>query len=257
MNIQSVKTALASRLAGGFDFYERRTGKHQLIIPICHEDSDMVDIYLTDSPKGEGWARICDFGMTLMRLSYTYDINTPARQRIFDGILINNDVQNDGGNLYLDARLDMLYEGVLQFAGCVQKVCNMRFWSRETIRSAFYDDLKAYITTDLERFSPAEAVTPIEDYPAASVDWALQHNARAFYVFGVRGNDKANRTAVALLEFQKAKLPFTSLVIHEDMDSLGRNEILRLTKNADRQYPALGDFKERASDDIVRLAGVA
>ncbi len=257
MNIESVRGALASRLAGGFDFYERRPGKHQLIIPILHEDSDMVDIYLTDSPKGEGWARICDFGMALMRLSYTYDVNTPARQRVFDGILINNGVQNDDGNLYLDARLDALYEGVLQFAGCVQKVCNMRFWSREAVRSAFYDDLKAYILSDLDRFSPDEDVTPIEDYPAVSVDWALHHNDRPFYVFGVLGNDKANRTAVALLEFKKAKLPFTSLVVHEDMGSLGKNEIARLIKNADHQYPALGDFKETASDDIVRLAGVA
>lgn len=255
MNIESVRTALASRLAGGFDFYERRPGKHQLIIPICHEDGDMVDIYLTDSPKGAGWARICDFGMTLMRLSYTYDINTPVRQRIFDGILINNGVQNDGGNLYLDARLDALYEGVLQFAGCVQKVCNMRFWSRETIRSAFYDDLKAYIIADLERFAPAADVTPIADCPA--VDWTLRHNSRVFYVFGARGNNKANRTTIALLEFQKAKLPFTSLVVHEDMDGLGRNERLYLTKNADHQYPALGDFKERAADDIARLAGAA
>ena len=257
MNIESVRGALASRLAGGFDFYERRPGKHQLIIPIRHEDGDMVDIYLTDSPKGEGWARICDFGMTLMRLSYTFDVNTPARQRIFDSILINNGVQNDNGNLYLDARLDALYEGVLQFAGCVQKVCNMRFWGRETIRNAFYDDLKAYVIADLERFSPVADVAPIADYPAAIVDWTLHHNDRAFYVFGVRGNDKANRAAVALLEFQKAELPFTSLVVHEDMDSLGRNEILRLTKNADRQYPALGDFKERASEDIIRLGRVA
>lgn len=255
MNIEFVRAALASRLAGGFDFYERRPGEHQLIIPIRHEDGDMVDIYLTDSPKGEGWARICDFGLALMRLSYTYDINTPARQRIFDSILINNGVQNDDGNLYLDARLDALYEGVLQFSGCVQKVCNMRFWSRETIRSAFYDDLKAYVLTDLERFAPTADVAPIADCPA--VDWTLSHNNRAFYVFGVRGNNKANRTTIALLEFQKAKLPFTSLVVHEDMDGLGRNERLYLTKNADHQYPALGDFKERAPDDIARLAGVA
>ena len=257
MNTESVRATLASRLAGGFDFYERRPGKHQLIIPIRHEDGDMVDIYLTDSPKGEDWARICDFGLTLMRLSYTYDVNTPARQRIFDGILINNGVQNDDGNLYLDARLDALYEGVLQFAGCVQKVCNMRFWGRETIHNAFYDDLKAYVITDLNRFAPTADVAPIEDYPAASVDWTLQHNSRAFYVFGVRSNNKAKLTAIALLEFQKAKLPFTSLVVHEDMDDLGRNERLYLTKNADRQYPALGDFKERAADDIVRLAGAA
>ena len=68
----------------------------------------MVDIYLQDSPKGENYIRICDFGMAVMRLSYTYEITTDSRQRIFDSILINNGVQNDRGNLYLDTTIEML-----------------------------------------------------------------------------------------------------------------------------------------------------
>ena len=55
----------------------------------------MVDIYLQDSPMGERYIRISDFGMALMRLSYTYDVNTDARRRIFESILINNGVFND------------------------------------------------------------------------------------------------------------------------------------------------------------------
>ena len=41
----------------------------ELIVPICHEDGtigffeDMVDIYLQESPRGEAYIRICDFGM--------------------------------------------------------------------------------------------------------------------------------------------------------------------------------------------------
>lgn len=254
MNIESVRASLASRLTTGFDFYERRPGKHQLIIPIHHEDGDMVDIYLTESPKGDGWARICDFGMALMRLSYTYDINTDARRRIFDSILINNGVENDDGNLYLDARLDALYEGVMQFAGCVQKVCNMRFWSREAVRSAFYDDLKTYIISDLERFSPTPEFAPIQNSPV-SVDWALSHNNRSFYVFGVQNNMKARDVTIALLECRNAHMPFISLVVHENMEDLGRKESFYLTKNADRQYPALVDFRESAPADIARFAG--
>ena len=70
------------------------------------------------------------FGMTLMRLSYSFDVSTPTRQRIFESIIVNNGVVNDDGNLYLDTPLDKLYESVLQFAGCAQKVCNMRYWSQ-------------------------------------------------------------------------------------------------------------------------------
>ena len=255
MNSDEIAALLNNIPAPGYDIYERRPGKHQLIVPIRHEDGDMIDLYLEDNPNREDQVRICDYGLTLMRLSYTYDINTDARQRIFDSILINNGVRDDGGNLYLDVARGRLHEGVLQFAGCVQKVCNMRYWSREIVRSAFYDDLARHITGELSMFDPKSNLAPISDYPI-SVDWSLAHQNRNFYVFGVRGNEKAKNVAIALLEFEKAQLPFTSLVVHEDFEELGRRERTYLTRNADTQYPVLDDFRERAVDDIRRMTRV-
>ena len=252
MDISVVRGLLDRGSANGVELYERRPGDYQLILPILHEDGDMVDIYLQDSPLGENHVRICDFGLTLMRLSYTLNM-TEARQLILDSILINNRVENYNGNLYLDAPLNLLYEGILQFAGCVQKVCNMRYWSRETVRSAFYDDLEDYVTTELQEFSPSPDFAPMEDYPL-SVDWHLQHKNRDLYVFGVLGNDKAKVVAIAMLEFQKALVPFVGLVVHEDMEGLGKKERQYLTKNADKQYPILDDFRERAPGDIRRFA---
>lgn len=254
MDINKVKNSLCDRAKTGFEVYERRPGKYQLIVPICYEDGDMVDIYLQDSPKGGNHIRICDYGMALMRLSYTYEISTDSRQRIFDSILINNGVQNDRGNLYLDASSEMLYEGILQFAGCVQKVCNMRYWSREIVRSTFYEDLKKYTTTELQSFTPKPDIYPLPDYDIIGVDWSLTHNNRNLYLFGVHSNDKAKNAAILLLELQKANLPFISLIVHEDMEELGRKERLYLTRNADKQYPSLNDFQEMASLDIPRLA---
>ena len=255
MNINSVRESLNSPLSAGFDLYERRPGNHQLILPIHHEDGDMVEIYLQDSPKGEGYVRICDFGLTLMRLSYTYDISTTTRQQIFDSILINNGVGNEEGNLYLDAPMDKLPESIFQFAGCAQKVCNMRYWSREITRSAFYEDLEDYITAELTTFSPSADLFPLADYPTG-VDWSLTFESWNFYVFGVHSNDKAKVVALALLEFQKAQLPFISLVVHEAMEALGKKEQLFLTRNADKQYPGLADFQETSVRDIPRLVGV-
>lgn len=255
MDIANIRTALDRGWTANFDFYERRSGEHQLIIPILHEDGDMVDIYLLDSPRGEGVVRICDFGLTLMRLSYTYEISTPARQRILESILINNGVNNEDGNLYLDSSMDKLYESVMQFAGCAQKVCNMRYWSREVVRSAFYEDLGSYVTAEMALFEPAPDHYPLPEYPI-SVDWSLSYQNISFYVFGVLGNDKAKNVAIALLEFQMASLKFMSLVVHEDMENLGKRERLYLTKNADTQYPTLNDFQEKASGDIYRLVNL-
>ena len=254
MDTNKVIHLLHDRAKTGFDVYERRPGKYQLIIPILHEDGDMVDIYLQDSSKGENYVRICDFGMAVMRLSYTYEINTDSRRRIFESILINSGVQNEEGNLYLDTSLEMVYESILQLAGCVQKVCNMRYWSREIVRSTFYEDLKEYTTTELRKFDPQPDITPIANYELITVDWSLSCNNRKFYLFGVRGNSKAKSTAIALLELKRAGLLFTSLVVHEDMLELGTKEAAYLTKNADKQYLKLDDFREGVVSDINRIA---
>ena len=253
MDIGRAREVLGPISVPGFDVYERETGDCQLIVPLSHEDGDMVDIYLDDSPLGSDYLRICDFGMALMRLSYTFDISTRTREDIFESILINNGVKYDQGNLYLDAPVEHLYEGVLQFSGCVQKVCNMRYWGRETVRSAFYDDLKEYVTTGLTQFVPVANQAPLPDYSILNVDWALTHNSRSLYLFGVGGNNKAKSVAISLLEFKKAQLPFISFVVHEDMEELGRSEKTYLTRNADKQYPDLGSFKGDAVEDIYRL----
>lgn len=254
MDINKAMKELRVKANAGFDFQERRPGKYQLIVPIHHEDGDMVDVYLQDGSGAPGTIRVCDFGMALMRLSYTYEINTDARQRILDSILMNNGVQNDNGNFYIDTPLELLYESILQFTGCVQKVCNMRYWNREIIRNTFYQDLREYTTTELKRFDPRPDISPLPDYPVISVDWSLTYNERDFYMFGVNSNEKAKSTAICLLEFQKANLPFTSLIVHEDREELGRKEGTYLTRNADKQYPSLKDFRALALSDIPRLA---
>lgn len=255
MEIANIRQTLSNRLAEGFDVYARRPGDYELVVPITHEDGDMVDIYLSDSPRGEDYIRICDHGLTLMRLSYVYDLSTPSRQQIFESILINNGILNDNGNLYLDAPLKALYEGIMQFVGCAQKVCNMRYWRREIIRSAFYEDLEGHVRSEMTDFSPIPDESPIPNYPV-TVDWSLTYNNRRFYVFGVRGNNKAKNVAIALLEFQKERLPFLSLVVHESIEDLGNKERLYLTKNADTQYPVLADFIEKGAQDIRRFASV-
>ncbi len=130
----------------------------------------------------------------------------------------------------------------------------MRYWSREIVRSTFYEELKEYATTELREFGPQPAVTPTADYELITVDWSLGPNNRKFYLFGVRGNSKAKSTAIALLELKRADIIFTSLVVHENMLELGAKEAAYLTKNADKQYLKLEDFRKGVIPDINRLA---
>ena len=261
MNVEKILKTL-NRTKSSFSFYERRPGKYQLTAPILHEDGDMVDIYFQESSKGEGYVRICDFGMALQRLSYNYEINTPSKKKVFNSILLNNGIQEDNGNLYLDTTLDKVYEGVLQFSGCVQKVCSMDYWSKETIKSAFYENLKYSIVNQLKEFNPQQNIRPLlknttpktKEDSIFKVDWSLSWKKRQFYLFGILGSNKAKDATVALLEFKKASLPFISLVVHEDIQSLREKDRIYLTRNADKQYPGLDDFNQEGKKDIKRIA---
>ena len=261
---------LLNKVRPSFNIYERRPDKYQLTVPILHEDGDMLDIYLQKSPKGEEYVRICDFGMTLMRLSYNYEINTDSKRKILNSILINSGVENSNGNLFLDTPINKIYESVFQFSGCIQKVCSMDYWNREKAQSSFYKDLHNFVSKDLTEFNPKSDLAPLKEsveklysgelYSSnelIKVDWSLQCENHQFYLFGILGASKAKDTAIALLEFKKANLSFISLIVHENMQNLGNKESIYLTRNADKQYTRLSDFNNDGVRDIKRYANAS
>jgi len=71
--IDLLKAQFNNRIA----FREKRPGVLQLVAPLYHEDGDMIDIYLREV-KDRGTVCVSDFGMTLMRLSYSFDVDTPS-----------------------------------------------------------------------------------------------------------------------------------------------------------------------------------
>lgn len=239
---------------GKIDIYPRREGLFQVILPVFYEDGDMVDVYIRESPEDKEKIQISDCGMTLMRLSYTYDINSPSKEKIFTTILSQNSVLNQDGNLYLESTPELIYQNIMQFIGCQQKIYNMRLWQREIVRSLFFEKLEEFVVSELQRFDPKRAVVPLYDYPVIEVDYSFEFRRKPFYLFGVNNKDKAKNTAIALLEFQKANLPFISLIVHENIEELPRKEQIYLTQNADKQFPTLESFQESGSATIERLA---
>jgi hypothetical protein len=235
-------------------FRERRLGVLQLVAPLYHEDGDMVDIFLEPTNGGEEHIRICDHGMTLMRLSYHFDIDTPNKERIFQRILSENRISEDNGNLFLDAKPESLYPSVLQFAQTVAKVSNMEFFKREVIATLFYEMLAEFIEDSLRKYNPRQMVFPIPERDDLEVDFEFGIKPRPIYLFGVKDSAKARLTTISCLEFQRAKLPFKSFVVHEDFESLTRKDRSRITSAADKQFISLDDFKANAEQVLEREA---
>lgn len=228
------------------DFRPRQEGVVQLIAPLYHEDGDMIDIFIEPSPTTTSMVRVSDYGMTLMRLSYSFELNTANKERLFQQILTENRVHSDRGVLFVDVSPDYLYPAILQFAQTVAKVSNMRLYRREVVQNLFYEMLAEFVEESLASFHPASNVLPIPDRDDLEVDFRFDISPRPVFLFGVKDTAKARLATISMLEFQKQRLPFKSLVVHEDFDSLPKKDRTRITSAADKQFVSLEDFRDNA-----------
>jgi len=235
------------------DFREKRPGVLQLILPLYHEDGDMIDIFI-ESRNGDNVIRISDYGMTLMRLSYSFDLDTPNKERIFSKILSENLVTEDNGKLYLDTKPESLYPSILQFAQTVAKVSNMRLYKREVVQSLFYEILAEVIEEDLKIYSPRPNIFPLPDRDDLEVDYQFDIKPYPIYLFGVKDSAKARLATICCLEFQRAKLKFKGFVVHEDFDNLSKKDRNRITSATDKQFISLDDFRSNARQVFEREA---
>jgi hypothetical protein len=155
---------------------------------------------------------------------------------------------------FIETQPEALYPVVLQFAQAVGKISNMRLFKREVISSLFYEILDEFIMESLVRFGPKPDALPIPERDDLEVDYELQKTAKPVYIFGGRDFAKARLTTISCLEFQKARIPHKSIVVHEDFESLARKDRKRITSAADKQFVDLEDFKVHGEEFIQRDA---
>jgi Domain of unknown function DUF1828 len=249
----TVLESLREQFNGHVAFRERRPGIVQVLAPLFHEDGDMVDIFLDEPRNGAGKFRVGDHGMTLMRLTYNYDLDTENKQRIFHRILAENRIQEQDGRLYIDVEPERLYPAILHFAQTVAKVSSMQYFKREVIQSLFYEQLAEFIEERLGEYNPRAHVVPIPEHDEYEVDYQFDAGPRPLYLFGVKDSDKARLVTISCLEFQRRRLPFKSIMVHQDFESgVSRKDRLRITSAADKQFTSLDDFRENGADFLQR-----
>ena len=234
----------------------KRPGVMQLLAPLYHEDGDMLDIFIEPSPGTEGATedvlRVCDHGMTLMRLSYAYEIDTPTREKVLARILSENGVREQQGNLLIDTDTAGLGPAVLQFAQTVARVSSMRAYKREVVQSLFFEQLREVVQTRLSKYSPEPNFLPLPDHDEYEVDYRFNHRPKQVYLFGVNNQANARLATIALQEFVIKRLNFWGAIVLEDLDNLGRKDRTRLLSAADKIFPTLDDFANKGAQFLER-----
>jgi hypothetical protein len=243
--IKKIETDFNNRIK----LVQRRPGIYQIYVPIYHEDGDMIDIFLSEK---NGHYSISDFGQTIMRLSYSYDIDTPNKESILQKIVSENKMTEDDGNIELVTTEPNVFTDVMRAAQTYAKIGSMRYFKREVIENLFYEVLDEFITKELSEYKPQKNVMPLADRDDLEADYQFSPNGHPIYLFGVKDVNKARLATISCLEYQRHKLNFRGWVVNENFETLPRKDRSRLTNTCDKQFTTLDDFKDTAKIFLER-----
>lgn len=248
----TINDILASTPANAFQLREKRPGIYQLIAPIFHDDGDMVSIYLEKA--SEDSIRICDHGMSLMRLSYLFDLDSDKKQKVLNDIISNRGACLESGSIELIVHNKDLFGGIMNYSQLISEVCNMDILAREMISSLFYD----YLRESIERMRDEKSLIYTKDYqlaghPDINVDYAFMGNGkvRPVFLFGVRDTNKAQQTAINCLTMTLEQIPHKSISVFENIDTVTTFARNSLINASGKVYSDLNSFRQKGASYIV------
>lgn len=253
-----IKEILGTEFGNHFALHERRPGIFQVAAPLFHEDGDMVDIFIDMPSSEDAPLKISDHGMTLMRLSYSFEIDTPTKRKVLSRILSENGIEELRGRLVLETNREHLIPALLQFAQTVAKVSNLQVLKREIVHNLFYETLNEFVAATLSKYNPQPDYRPVPSRDDLEVDWRFPLQGKDIFLYGVRDGAKARLVGLSCLEFQRNRVPFRSLLIHEDLENeMSKKDQRRITNIADKQFATLPDFINEAEEYFAREVALA
>lgn len=213
MNIQNLLKNTPGNL---FQARKHSNGAYQLIAPLFHEDGDMMTIYMKETPDGN--IQFFDNGMSLMRLSYTFDIDTDNKSKILNDIILAKEAENYDGNICMTVNPEQIYPGIMTYAQLVTQVCGLDILSRETVADLFYDNLNQAIEDNLSEYIYDKDVL-LPQYQEMKIDYVFGSSQKPIYLFGVKDTNKAQQTTICCLQLNQLNIPFKSVAVFNNLDT--------------------------------------
>jgi len=241
MDIQNL---LSQTPAKEFKIREKRAGIYQLIAPLFYSDGDMMNIYLQNTESGQ--IKLCDYGETLMRLSYLFDIDTDKKRSILVDTITSRNAEMLDGSIEMQATPERLFEKIMAYSQLLTEVSSMDMLAHENIEQLFYDNLREAVYQFHLKAEIRQDYTP-HGYPDVRVDYAffLEHTARPIFLFGIKDNNKAQQSTIHCLNLTLEKVPHKSIAVFEDTEKISRFARKSLINAAGKVFDGLPGFTEK------------
>src|SRR5216683_2287242 len=113
--------------------------------PLTFEDGDKLPIVL--KKESDGWI-LTDEGHTFMQLTYDLeesDLQDGSRKEIIDRTILASRLRNRQGELVLRIEEERYGDSLYNFIQALIKIDDIRYLSRERVRSTFGEDFKKFV----------------------------------------------------------------------------------------------------------------
>ena len=218
--------------------------------PFLFADGDSYILMLEESSGGN--LRLTDGGHTLMHLSYENDIDKfskGTRGRLFNQVLLNEDVKEEKGELYIETSPSDLGTTIFRLSQTITSITDLTFLNRVRVESTFYEDLAEMLNriVDQDKIQKDYIYPDIENATDYPIDYKIEAKADPLFVFGIPNRDKARLATIVLERLLRADAMFDSVLVFADQGAIPRLDVARLSNAGGEMIASLN-----AQDDLER-----